>query len=496
MAKVKNPVMLIVLDGWGHSDNPDHNAIHSAHTPNWDSLREKHPHTLITCSGGDVGLPDQQMGNSEVGHMHLGAGRLIDQDFSRINKAVRDGEFSNNPVLTNACKQAAGPDGCVHVLGLLSPGGVHSHERHIFALLDLARRAGSEKIVVHAFLDGRDTPPQSAAASLERLEQKCRAVGNAEIGSIQGRYFAMDRNQNWQRVALAYDLIVNAESTYSSASALSALNEAYARSEVDESVAPTLLSESSFSKRGIADGDVIVFANFRSDRARQITTALSADSFTQFERSRRPRLAAFVTMTDYGEQFSLPVAFPSFELPNTFGAVVAAHGLSQLRIAETEKYAHVTFFFNGGEERLFPGEDRVMVPSPDVATYDLCPQMSAEEVTNRLCAALESEQYDAIICNFANADMVGHTGIFDATVACIETLDTCIGAGDGLGEPHTAHTNNVVPLLFVGREATIRDSGTLADLAPTMLSLLGLEVPAEMTGQALLSVTRSSVDAA
>lgn len=520
LAKLEHPLMLIVLDGWGYSDDPHHNAIEAAATPVWDGLWSDCTHTLVSCSGTDVGLPDRQMGNSEVGHMHIGAGRLIDQDFSRIGKAIASGEFERNPALAAACRHAAETGTALHVLGLASPGGVHSHEDHIVAVIRMAHAAGVSRILVHAFLDGRDTPPRSAAPTLERLEETCATLEGARVASIAGRYFAMDRNNNWDRTALAYDLLTRGEAGHTAASASEALAQAYARDESDEFVTPTVVTDAAGGTHVMADGDVVIFCNFRADRARQMTAALTDPAFDGFERSSRPALGAFVTMTDYGEQFALPIAFPAEDLPHTFGAVVAEAGLRQLRIAETEKYAHVTFFFNGGEERAFEGEDRVLIPSPDVPTYDLQPEMSAAEVTDALVDALGRREYDVVICNFANADMVGHTGNFDATVRCIETLDTCLGrvvdaarahgtevlitadhgnaekmrAGDDA--PHTAHTSNLVPLVYVGRDARAVPGGTLRDLAPTMLYLMGLEAPAEMTGRPLLELTGSEQDAA
>ncbi len=517
MPHAKHPVMLIVLDGWGHSENSDYNAIQAARTPVWDSLWSHRPHSLVRCSGTDVGLPDQQMGNSEVGHMHIGAGRLIDQDFSRIGKAIATGEFARNPVLVSACRRAADCDRALHILGLASPGGVHSHEDHMLALMDLGHACGVKQIYVHAFLDGRDTPPQSAAATLARFEQRGRKLGNARVASIVGRYFAMDRNNKWERVAPAYDVLVDGRAPFSAADAASALELAYERNETDEFVQATVIVPPGQTAHRIADGDVVVFANFRADRARQLTSALTAADFNQFPRSRVPVLGEFVCMTQYSEQFQLPVAYASSDLVNTFGAVIEQHGLRQLRIAETEKYAHVTFFFNGGEEKVFKGEDRIMVPSPNVATYDLAPAMSANEVADRLITALNSECYDAIICNFANADMVGHTGHFDATVACIEVLDSCLGRvlaaaaahgvdvlitsdhgnaekmresnhAHGTHEPHTAHTSNLVPLIYVGRDATMSDDGNLADIAPTLLALMDIAIPREMTGRPLVAL--------
>ena len=515
MPHATHPVMLIVLDGWGHSEDTEYNAIRAAHTPVWDRLWSQCPHSLIRCSGTDVGLPDQQMGNSEVGHMHIGAGRLIDQDFSRIGKAIADGEFARNPVLLAACRQAAAKGRALHILGLASPGGVHSHEDHLLALLDLAHQQGVQRVYVHAFLDGRDTPPQSAAASLRRIDEHARELGNAQLASVIGRYFAMDRNNNWARIASAYGLLVDGFAPFTAPSALAALELAYARNETDEFVQATAIVAAGQAPARIVDGDVVVFANFRADRARQLTSALTAPVFDQFVRKRVPHLGTFVCMTHYSAQFPLPVAYDASDLVNTFGAVIAQRGLRQLRIAETEKYAHVTFFFNGGEEKIFSGEDRVMVPSPNVATYDLAPAMSADLVTDKLVAALHSESYDTIICNFANADMVGHTGNFAATVACIEVVDNCLGrvltaaaahgvdvlitADHGNAEkmresdhehgthnPHTAHTSNRVPLIYVGREAAMAADGSLADIAPTMLALMDIEIPGEMTGRPLL----------
>jgi len=511
MAKVPHPVLLVVLDGWGYTDETRYNAIHAARTPHWDSLWQSNPHTLIRCSGLDVGLPDEQMGNSEVGHMHLGAGRLVYQDFTRISKAVTDGDFYANPVFRDAFELAARSDRAVHLLGLLSPGGVHSHEEHAVALIELAHRCGVRRLYVHAFLDGRDMPPKSAAPSLEFVTRRCAEIGLGRIATIIGRYYAMDRNKAWDRVQQAYDLIVDGVALQRAPTALAGLEAAYARGETDEFVTATAIGEPA----RIADGDVVVFTNFRADRARQLTSALTEPDFTQFPRARVPALGRYVAMTDYGAQFSLPVAFPTVDLTKTFGEVVAAHGLRQLRIAETEKYAHVTFFFNGGEETPFAGEDRILVPSPKVATYDLKPEMSAVEVTDQLVAALDSRQYDALICNYANADMVGHTGVFDAAVRCIETLDDCLGrlvdacrrsgtemlitadhgnaeqmraTPEAAAEPHTAHTSNLVPFVYLGRHADMAPTGTLSDVAPTMLALMGIPRPTEMTGKPLVSV--------
>ena len=523
MAKVEHPVLLLVFDGWGHADSGPHNAISNADTPVWDRLWAERPHMLINCSGVDVGLPDEQMGNSEVGHMHIGAGRRIEQDYSRITDAIKSGDFHANEAFVSACQQAAANDHSVHVMGLLSPGGVHSHERHIIALLEIAEACGVGHTYVHAFLDGRDTPPQSAADSLAMTQRRCGELGNARIASISGRYSAMDRNKNWGRIQAAFELIVNGEAEFAAIDAVAALEQAYARNETDEFAKATVVLDQQGAKHRVHDGDVMLFANFRADRARQLTSALTATHFEHFGRSRVPRLSAFVTMADYGEQFDLPVAFAPLALRNTFGAVLAQHELRQFRIAETEKYAHVTFFFNGGEEQPFPGEERLLIPSPDVATYDLAPEMSAPEVTTGLIDTLGTRTYDAIICNYANADMVGHTGDYAATVACIEVLDQCLGrvieaalendveivitADHGNAEkmraceaggaaPHTAHTSNLVPFIYVGREARTVDAGSLRDIAPTLLNLMGLETPPDMSGKSLLKIFGTAQDAA
>jgi len=510
------PVALLILDGWGYSENTSYNAIHAAHTPVWDHLWEYGTHTLLRASGTDVGLPDQQMGNSEVGHMHIGGGRLIPQELTRISNAIDSGEFFDNPVLKSAFAKIAASGRAVHVLGLFSPGGVHSHEDHMLAMVDFAAREGVERCYLHAFLDGRDMPPKSAAESIQKAIIRCRELGLGRIASVCGRFYAMDRNQNWDRTAEAYRLIVDGLGKHVATDPLIALDEAYERGETDEFVVPTAINHRGEIAR-VEDGDLVVFANFRADRARQLTTAFVSKNFTGFERPRVPKLADFVTMTDYGAQFHQPKVFATARMANTFGEVIAAHGLKQLRIAETEKYAHVTFFFNGGEERVFDGEDRVLVPSPHVRTYDEQPEMSAEELTDKLVEAIDSHKYQAIVCNYANADMVGHTGNYEATVACIEALDRCLGrvlaacraAGmdvlitadhgnaermrteatkSNRGTPHTAHTNNLVPLVYVGHleDAMLVPDGSLTDIAPTLLDIMGLARPEEMTGHSLI----------
>lgn len=508
------PIVLMVLDGWGCREPTPDNAISQARTPVWDHLWADYPHTLINTSGQAVGLPDSQMGNSEVGHMNLGAGRIIYQEFTRISKAIDDGSFFANDVLCQAVDRAIGAAGAVHVMGLLSPGGVHSHERHLFATVELAVRRGAERVYVHAFLDGRDTPPRSAQASLERLQNKLDELGRSRIASLVGRYYAMDRDQRWDRTAAAYRLIAAGQAEYQAADALSGLQQAYARDESDEFVKPTAIVPAGETPIGVADGDSIIFVNFRADRARQLSRAFTEDDFDGFERGSRPQLSAFVCMTQYQKSIPAPVAFPPQELHNSLGEVLAAHGLKQLRLAETEKYAHVTFFFNGGRETVFPGEERILVPSPKVATYDQQPEMSAPEVTDKLVAAIKGGVFDVIICNYANADMVGHTGIFAAALKAVEAIDQCLGRiyqalqevggellitadhgnieqmrDDSTGQAHTAHTTNPVPLIYVGRPGKLAAGGALCDIAPTLLTLLELPQPAEMTGRSLLQLT-------
>jgi len=509
----RRPVALVILDGFGCREATPDNAIARAKKPHWDDLIATCPHTSIDASEFAVGLPRGQMGNSEVGHLNIGAGRVVYQDYTRIDHAIETGEFVRNPALTGAVEAARAAGATLHVLGLLSPGGVHSHERQIAAMVELAAAGGAPRIHVHAFLDGRDTPPQSAAASLELLEHLCARHPGARIASIVGRYYAMDRDSRWERVVEAYDLLVDGRAPYTAASAGAALTAAYARGETDEFVRATAIVGPGGEPATIADGDAIVFMNFRADRAREITRALTDPSFDGFPRRRTPRLAKFVCLTSYGDEFQrLAIAFPAQSVANGFGAYVASLGLKQLRIAETEKYAHVTYFFSGGVEVPYTGEDRVLVPSPKVATYDLKPEMSAFEVTDRLVAAIDSGKYDAIVCNYANGDMVGHTGNLDAAVKAVETLDACIGrvvtalraAGGELlitadhgnaekmrdevtGQPHTAHTLCLVPCVYVGRPAKMADGGSLQDVAPTLLAMLGLAQPAEMTGHSLVS---------
>ncbi|WP_455209532.1 2,3-bisphosphoglycerate-independent phosphoglycerate mutase [Kaarinaea lacus] len=513
MAAVHKPIVLIVLDGWGYSENPKNNAILNAKTPNWDRLWKRFPKTLIKGSGTEVGLPSGQMGNSEVGHLNLGAGRVVYQEFTRVSRAIRTGSFFSNQTLTDAVDLAINTNKSLHILGLLSDGGVHSHEDHIQAMTKLAVERGARNVYLHAFLDGRDTPPKSAETSLAAMEQTFKELGNGRIASIVGRYYAMDRDHRWPRVKAAYDLITEGKADYKAESAIAGLHMAYDRGETDEFVKPTCIVPAGKQVVHIEDGDVVVFMNYRSDRARQITRPFIEPDFSEFERDITPKLGCFVSLTEYSAGFDVPVAFPPERLQNVFGEYISKLGLHQLRIAETEKYAHVTFFFNGGIEDPFPGEDRILVPSPDVATYDQKPEMSAPELTDKLVEAIESGNYDAIICNYANPDMVGHTGNYEATIKAIEALDKCLGrvidsiqhvGGEALitadhgnaeqmrnpetEQPHTAHTSNPVPLIYVGRPAILEENGALSDIAPTMLYLMGIEKPNEMGGDSLVSL--------
>ena len=507
------PAVLIVLDGWGYSESREDNAILNAKTPVWDRLWQEQPHLLIRCSGTEVGLPAGQMGNSEVGHLNLGAGRVVYQEFTRISRAIKSGMFFTNHTLTHAVDQAIAHDKAVHILGLLSPGGVHSHEEHIQAMAKLAVERGASRVYLHAFLDGRDTPPKSAAASLRTMQDTFQQLGKGRIASLVGRYYAMDRDHRWPRIQAAYDLLTQGKG-HRAPDALTALEMAYERGESDEFVQATAVVPPGEQPATIAEGDSVIFMNYRSDRARQITRAFIEDDFTGFEREVTPKLGTFVSLTEYNEHFHIPVAFPPARLRNTFGEYIAKLGLHQLRIAETEKYAHVTFFFNGGVEQPYPGEDRILVPSPNVATYDLKPEMSAPEVTDKLAAAIESGHYDAIICNYANTDMVGHTGSFKAAVKAVEVIDACLGrlveaakkSGSELiitadhgnaeqmrdettNQAHTAHTCNPAPFIYVGLPAeALRATGTLADIAPTMLYIMGIERPAGMSGQPLIKL--------
>ena len=518
MQLLHKPIILIILDGWGYSENTVYNAIYSANKPVWEKLWVEHPHTLIRASGTDVGLPPQQMGNSEVGHMNIGSGRIVDQEFSRITRAIEDGSFFKNKILCSAFDQAAKNSKAVHILGLLSPGGVHSHQEHILSLLELADQRNVEDIYLHAFLDGRDTPPKSAEEYIHRTYLKMKELGKGSFASIIGRYYAMDRNKHWDRTKIAYDLICDGTAEFRSDDVFIAVDMAYARGETDEFIRPTAITRAGQPPIRVEDGDIIVFANYRADRARQLARAMTKEDFRSFPRERVPRLGAFISLTEYKANYEFPVAFPPAHLKNVYGEYIAGKGLKQLRIAETEKYAHVTFFFNGGEERVFKGEDRILVPSPHVATYNKKPEMSAFEITDKLVEAIESRKYDSIICNYANADMVGHSGDFQATIKAVQAIDKClgkvIGAAARVGgeiiitadhgnaeqlksyttekiksQAHTAHTSNPVPMIYIGRPAEfVPDGGILSDIAPTMLYLMGLDIPEEMTGTPLLKL--------
>ena len=504
----RRTTLLVILDGFGHRTASEDNAILAAKTPNLDRLWQNAPNTLISGSGLDVGLPEGQMGNSEVGHMSLGAGRIVYQSITRIDQAIASGEFAANSAYLDAIDQAVASGKAVHIMGLLSPGGVHSHEEQLFAAVRLAAERGAKQLFLHAFLDGRDTPPRSAAPSLARAEAVFSDVGTGRIASVHGRYWAMDRDNRWERIEKSYALLTQGESAHCAESAAEALEAAYARGEDDEFVAPTRIGEPA----AFANGDAVLFMNFRADRARQLTQALTSSDFAGFDRQQQPAVH-LVTTTEYAGSLNCPVAFPPDTLEDSLGEVLADKGLTQLRIAETEKYAHVTFFFSGGREETFAGETRTLIPSPDVATYDLQPEMSAHEVTDALVDAIQAGSYDFIVVNFANGDMVGHTGQFDAAVAAVETLDACLGrieaallAADGEGlitadhgnceqmrdhdndQPHTQHTTELVPLIYLGNGPHQLDpeGGILADIAPTILSMMGLNIPAAMTGRSLL----------
>lgn len=498
-------MVLMIFDGFGFAPDSPHNAITKARTPCLDQLYSQCPMATLSGSGNDVGLPAGQMGNSEVGHLTLGSGRVIYQDLSRITRSIKHGDFFHNKTLCEAVDHG----NAVHVMGLLSPGGVHSHEDHLFAMIRLAHMRGAKKIYLHAFLDGRDTSPKSAMESLQKAQALFDELGVGCIASISGRYYAMDRDARWDRTERVYQLLVDGEVGYHADSATAALQAAYDRNETDEFVQPTLLSGGA----SIQSGDAVIFMNFRSDRARQLTQALTSNHFNSFLRSRLPSIH-FVSLTQYDATFDVPVAFLPVQLENVLGDYLSQLGKTQLRIAETEKYAHVTFFFNGGREEPFPHEERILIPSPKVTTYDLQPEMSANQLTDRLVQCIESKKYDVIICNYANADMVGHTGNFDATVKAVECLDHClqrvINALQNVGgellltadhgnadcmfnddnhQPHTAHTSNVVPFVYFGRSAhVVKKEGSLSDVAPTLLSLMQLPIPDEMSGTPLMEL--------
>ena len=506
-------VILLILDGFGYREETADNAVALAHKPNWDQLWRTQPHTLINASEHYVRLPDGQMGNSEVGHLNIGAGRVVFQEFERINNSIANGEFFKHPQLVAALQNLKATDKALHILGLLSDGGVHSHQEHIHAMVKLAAQQGLSKVYIHAFLDGRDTPPVSAQPYIAALENECEKLGVGKIISVSGRFYSMDRDKRWPRVEAAYALITEAMGEFTAASASEALYAAYARGENDEFVKCTAIRRPGEAPIHLDNGDLVVYMNFRSDRARQLTHAILADHFDGFHRRHVPKLSGYFTLTMYDQKETKTTAiFPPHEVCNTFGEHLSSLGLTQLRIAETEKYPHVTFFFNGGDETIFTGEDRILVPSPHVATYDLQPEMSAFELTDRLVESILSKKYNAIICNYANGDMVGHTGNLQATIKAIETLDSCIGrvveAMQSIGgemiitadhgnaevmldnehhQPHTQHTVNKVPLIYVGRKATLSNEGALSNIAPTLLHMMGISQPAEMTGKSLIT---------
>ena len=510
MSQKRTPTALIILDGWGHRDETEHNAIANANTPTWDRLLADYPNTLIQTSGNAVGLPEGQMGNSEVGHMNLGAGRIVYQNFTRINKAIDDGSFFENEAICSAVDKAKANGGAVHIAALLSPGGVHSHEEQIFAACELAAKRGIDKLYVHGILDGRDMPPRSAEPSIKALDAKLAELGKGKLATLCGRYYAMDRDNRWERVEPAYVAMTEAKAPFTAANGVEALAAAYERSEDDEFVQATVIGEGG----KVEDGDAILFMNFRPDRAREITRAFVEADFTGFERNKTPALADYVMLTEYAADIPASCAYPPEKLVNGIGEYMQNLGKTQLRIAETEKYAHVTFFFSGGREAEYDGETRILVKSPDVATYDLQPEMSAPEVTEKLVGAIKGGEYDLIVCNYANGDMVGHTGVYEAAVKAAECIDDCIKqvtdailevGGECLitadhgnaeqmvnpetGGPLTSHTTGPVDLIHVHGKAEkgALNAGSLCDISPTLLDIMSVEQPAEMTGNSLIS---------
>ena len=508
----KKPTVLMILDGYGLNEKHQANAVYEANTPVMDKLMAECPFVNGNASGMAVGLPDGQMGNSEVGHLNMGAGRIVYQDLTKITKAIQDGDFFENEALLAACKNAKENDSALHLYGLVSDGGVHSHNTHIYGLLELAKRQGLKKVYVHCFLDGRDTPPASGKEFVEELEAKMKEIGVGEVATVMGRYYAMDRDNRWDRVELAYKAMTKGEGVKAE-SATEAIQNSYDAEKTDEFVLPAVVMKDGAPVATIKDEDSIIFFNFRPDRAREITRVFCDDEFTGFDRGERVK-TTYVCFTEY--DVTIPnkdVAFRKTEITNTFGEFLAKNGLRQARIAETEKYAHVTFFFNGGVEEPNEGEDRILVKSPKVATYDLQPEMSAYEVCDKLVAAIKSGNYDVIIINFANPDMVGHTGVEAAAIKAVEAVDACVGRAveaikevDGQmficadhgnaeqlvdyenGAPFTAHTTNPVPFILVNADPaySLREGGCLADIAPTLIELMGMEQPKEMTGTSLL----------
>lgn len=504
---MKKPVALLIMDGFGYNANEYGNAIKAANTPNLDKILATYPNTLIGASGMDVGLPDGQMGNSEVGHTNIGAGRIVYQELTRITKSIQDGDFFQNPEFVAAMENCKEKGSALHLMGLLSDGGVHSHNTHLFALVEMAKKMGLEKVYVHCFLDGRDVPPTSGKDFVDELAKKLQEIGVGQIATVMGRYYAMDRDNRWERVEKAYQAMVDGEGIQNP-DPVDAVAKSYEKDVTDEFVVPTVVAKDA----GIKENDSIIFYNFRPDRAREITRTFVDPDFKGFDCSKGYFKVHFVCMTQYDAQMpNVYVAFKPEELTNTFGQYISEKGLTQLRIAETEKYAHVTFFFNGGVEAPYEGEDRALIASPKVATYDLKPEMSAYEVCDEVLARIASDKYDVIILNFANCDMVGHTGVFDAAVKAVEAVDTCMGKvvdailqkggvalitadhgnADQMYEPDgsafTAHTTNPVPFAVVGYDCKLREGGRLADIAPTMLEILGLPQPKEMTGTSMLA---------
>lgn len=509
MRNSEYPVALIILDGFGCREETFGNAVAQAKKPVFDALWERYPHATLTASGEAVGLPDGQMGNSEVGHLNIGAGRIVYQNLTRIHKSIRDGDFFQNPALLEAVNNAKANNSALHLMGLLSDGGVHSHYEHLFALLELAKQHGLKRVYVHGFLDGRDVSPQSALGYIEKTEQKMADIGVGRFASISGRYYAMDRDQRWDRAESAYRVLVDGTGLTAS-NASEGVVEAYDQGIMDEFVVPFSIVDEGHPVATIEDDDSIIFFNFRPDRAIQLTSALIKDDFDSFPLSpKQPKNLTFVSFTSYSDVLPTRIAFHTMNLENTIGEVISTNGLTQLRIAETEKYPHVTFFMSGGRESVFPGEERILVASPKVATYDLQPEMSAYEVTDKLVAQIEADAHDAIILNFANPDMVGHSGLIEPTIRAIEVVDECLGriiealhakGGSAIvtadhgnadevvtieGLPMTAHTTNRVPVIVTKEGAVLRTDGILADLAPTVLKLLNVQQPQEMTGKPL-----------
>lgn len=506
---MSKPVALLILDGWGMNDSKEHNAIAAANTPNFDKFFTEYPSTTAEASGMAVGLPDGQMGNSEVGHLNLGAGRVIYQDFTRITRDINNGDFFKKEELVKACQNVKENSSKLHLFGLLSDGGVHSHINHVKGLLEMAKEKGVEEVYLHAFLDGRDTPPRSAIKYIEEIEEKMAELSLGKIATISGRYYAMDRDNRWERIELAYDALVNATGK-TAKTAVKAVENSYAEDVADEFVLPTVILNDEKPVAAVGEHDSIIFFNFRPDRARQLTRALVDKDFKGFERNYFE--TDYVCMTTYDETIeNVDVAYKPMEITNTIGEYVAKNGKKQLRMAETEKYAHVTFFFNGGVEEPNENENRVLINSPKVATYDKKPEMSAYEVTDRFLEEVSDEAYDFIVLNFANPDMVGHTGDFDAAVSAVEAVDECLGKvveklisldgsvlitadhgnaelmEDEDGNPMTAHTTSKVPCILVGNgNVKLRNDGKLSDYAPTILELMGLEIPEEMTGNSLI----------